>query len=327
MNPDLLGYVLNVLKPEERRSVERHLESSPEARKRLEGLRRMLRPLGYDREDAGPAKDLVVNTLKRVARYRTKRVGPPAPPVIDRPVVRSRWRRPDVLVAASIALLILAMIPPGVMYLRRHSQVVACADNLRLFHAAFEQYAERHGGDLPGPDQEGPLAFAGVYPSRLRDDGCWQGPMQVVCPANRRGAGPCVLPSLEEVKSKNCQVMRTSLGGCYGYNLGYLDEKTGQFRTVSRKVGDDMPIMADRPPRPTNSKEQKTWQTANSPNHGGCGQNVLYLGGHVRYECKRTLGGDDIFLNTLGRVAAGRGPRDAVLAFSEASPCPPRVEE
>ena len=47
------------------------------------------------------------------------------------------------------------------------------------------------------------------------------------------------------------------------------------------------------------------------------GQNVLYVGGHVRF-CTATkvgIDGDDIYLNQMGAVGAGANRFDTVLGF------------
>ena len=60
----------------------------------------------------------------------------------------------------------------------------------------------------------------------------------------------------------------------------------------------------------------------NSANHGGTGQNVLFLDGSVRFCPTRTVGlsGDDIYLNRVGRQAAGLDAADTVLGSSASSP-------
>ena len=62
----------------------------------------------------------------------------------------------------------------------------------------------------------------------------------------------------------------------------------------------------------------------NSLNHGGQGQNVLYLDGHTQWCTTRTVGlaGDDIFINRERRVAPGLDWADSVLGRSEVGPVP-----
>ncbi len=60
----------------------------------------------------------------------------------------------------------------------------------------------------------------------------------------------------------------------------------------------------------------------NSANHGGRGQNVLFLGGHVDWRTNRNAGvrGDDIFVNWDNQVLAGKAWEDSVLGSSDTSP-------
>jgi len=74
------------------------------------------------------------------------------------------------------------------------------------------------------------------------------------------------------------------------------------------------PLMADAPFLPLSE--------ANSGNHGGTGQNVLYMDGHVAYCTHRLVGyeRDDIFRSRDNKVGAGVNRYDAVLGQSDACP-------
>jgi hypothetical protein len=75
------------------------------------------------------------------------------------------------------------------------------------------------------------------------------------------------------------------------------------------------PVMADAP--------NTRLVDMQSPNHRGCGQNVLMEDGSVRYQrsCVRPeRNGDNIFLNADGRPAAAHDESDFVLIRSEATP-------
>ncbi len=324
MDDDLIGYVLNALDPETHREVERYLETSPEGRRRLERLREALAPLAADRGDEPPPADLVFKTLRRagltpasLSFARTRRL---AGTGSSR---RSTWRRADVFIAASIALIILLVLPPSLMYLRQREDIVRCGDNLRAFGVAFAQYAGDHKGQLPQPERAGPLAAAGIYAPALRDAGYLKskGPLRVYCPRVDTGL-PQLVPSLEQLRtmdeSPQYHLLRRSMGGSYAFNLGYVDAQKS-FQPIRKDMGDHVPVLADRPPRPT---ERAFYRLANSPNHGFKGQNVLFMGGHVRFLTSRHMGDDDLFLNRVNTIAVGWGPMDAVLAPSEFPPFP-----
>jgi len=326
MNPnvpreeDLLGYVLNVLDADERRWVEAYLASRPDAEQTLACLRRALLPLACDRDEPTPHPDLCFNTLKKVVAYRCRKPAPLVPVARDRPVFFSRWRRSEVFVAAAIAALVLLLLPPAILQAQFYRDLAACRENLSQFHRAFCAYADDHQQALPAPcSKGGPLNRAGAYAPMLRQAALWNDKMAVVCPANAsRGAKAVPPPPVQEIVKLSgtpefdgaCRRM----GGCYAYHLGYLNE-AGEVCGLRLDMPGNTPLMADRPPR---SIEHPDWRTRNSPNHRGLGQNVLYLGGHARFERCRAVGDDnDIYLNRRGQLAPGLDPRDAVLAPSE----------
>jgi hypothetical protein len=71
--------------------------------------------------------------------------------------------------------------------------------------------------------------------------------------------------------------------------------------------------MADHRPQPVFG--------SNSPNPGGRGQNVLYVGGNVKWLTAPTAGCDeDIYLNRGKKIAAGMDCDDTVLGSGEAGP-------
>jgi hypothetical protein len=331
MKPELLGYALNALEPDELRAVEQHLAESPEARAELAAIQAAISPLVHDAEIEAPPQ-LLGDTLQRIAAFRCRPIpetlpSPPMPIKHAKPrrTVGFSWRHADALIAASIVLILCMMIPPALMYARHREEVMACADNLHQFHDALSLYSQDQNGYLPRPEKSGPLSAAAVYPVALREKGYWGSALHTTCPANRRSGQDLPPPDLRQFQVVCIQSDRESrrqlyetLGGCYGYHLGYEDEN-GQFMAIRRTMDGNIPIMADRPPR---ERETPAWQSLNSPNHYGLGQNVLYLGGHVRFERRRMIGEDDIFLNAGRRLAVGHGPRDAVLGPGEARPYP-----
>jgi hypothetical protein len=116
------------------------------------------------------------------------------------------------------------------------------------------------------------------------------------------------------------------LSGCYAYTLGYRDSQhrlTGIRYDPAEGNNDYLPIMADRPPF-----DQRNYLSAaagNSLNHGGAGQNVLYLSGRIEF-CKDRMAGvnrKDIFLNKKRRPEAGLDKWDCVLGGSAFQPTLP----
>src|SRR5437763_9109627 len=106
----LVGYLLDALDAESRRAVDDYLHAHPEARHRLDRLRRLLKPLEADVEPPAPPPHLVQATLTWVAEARS-----PTLPLAPRSTSgasgrRSWWRRSDGLVAAAMLLISLGLV-------------------------------------------------------------------------------------------------------------------------------------------------------------------------------------------------------------------------
>lgn len=315
----LLGYLLDGLDRDERRAVEAHLRDHPEARARLAELRKLVAPLEADGDAPGPPADLAESTLANVADLCARL--PDAPPPSPRQA-GAAWRGPRRadLVAASLVLLL-----AGGLFLTwlarqwRDSRILACQDNMHRIWTALQAYADDHpedGGAFPRVDARPPHNFAGVFVPMLCDAGALGADASTACPGRGGKAAPaCSLGELDALARERPDEYRArtrALGGDYAYTLGYRGG--GELFGLSRSCGGLSPILADRPGE----------AGVNSPNHGGAGQNVLCIGGHVRWCISPDVGvdRDDIYLNLKYRVLAGEHEFDTVLGPSEASPDP-----
>jgi prepilin-type processing-associated H-X9-DG protein len=322
MDTTLLGYLLHALEPDEMAQVEADLRADAGARQRLQRLQRILEPLAIDLRTDDPPAQLWMRTLGRVAEYQCRRL-PIAPAV--RPnraaAARARWRRADALAAAGILFCLLTLLPGGISRARSAQQRVACQHNLGQFYVALKDYGDRHGGRLPdvSDSAQPPRDVAGMFVPLLHAEGVLGDGVTVNCPGHRRQAPFRFTPrQLAEMPEEEFARYAPHLGGCYAYSLGHAaDGVLHGPRLGPDQPNELMPILADRPPAGVASGDP-----GNSPNHGGLGQNVLFLDGHCRFATQRTVGyrGDDIYLNADQRVAAGKHPLDAVLADSAARP-------
>jgi hypothetical protein len=317
MDENLVGYLLQSLDADTQRQVEAHLRTHPESRRRLETLRRFLEPLEADRDGDDPPAGLALRTLAFIARDRCRqapqgRAGlPPAPKVRGEygPGAWSWHRRADVLVAAGIVVAVVGLALAGLGRAWSSYQLYACQNNLRQFHAALTGYSDSHHGDFPRVQADPPHNLAGVFVPVLSDSGLLGAALNVDCPAVGQQRPP--IHDVTELQP-----------GCYAYSLGYSEDGQGpaSHRGLARDDGDLLPIMADRPVFLGGDRVA----AGNSPNHGGRGQNVLHIGGHVDFYTQRTVGvdGDDIFVNRDGRAAAGAHRQDTVLGAWRAMPYP-----
>ncbi len=321
MNDDtLLGYLLDALDRDARRAVEGHLRAHPEAHARLAELGRLVRPLAADADAPEPPAGLAEATLAHVAGVSCRRLpaAPPPPRQAGAPP-RRPLRRADLITAALVLVLAAGL---GLSWLARQwrdYRVLACQNNLHRLWTALQVYADQHpedGGAFPRVEPAGPRSFAGVFMPVLADAGALGPDASTVCPAQGEPAPPpCSLAQLDELRATNpASTARVrGLGGDYAYTLGYRrgDDVVG----LSRDCGDLLPILADRP---------GAGGAGNSPNHGGAGQNVLYIGGQARWCAEPNVGvdRDDIYRNVQLQVFAGQHEFDTVLGPSDASPCP-----
>lgn len=337
MRDQLVGYLLNCLDESTHRAVETHLQRDPESRRQLENLRAALAPLSADRADPEPPYDLAGRTIRRLAGYTTpvtsgaaangaatrngaaatlaQPAALPRAPRTPRTYAgdRSLWRRADLLVAASLLLLVAGLTTLAVVHIRKTSVLMACQDNLREFHGALAAYHQQHG-HFPNVAAQHPRAVAGLAVPMLIKAGCLPAEANVRCPENGPAATlPLTLEEILSLPDEEFARQAPALVNCYAYSLGYY--KQGIYygpRYPAKKGKAGMPLMADRPAVDVRS--------GNSPNHGGRGQNVLFHDGHVNFLKKRLVGGDDFYLNKANRDAAGLDEADAVLGSSAAKP-------
>jgi prepilin-type processing-associated H-X9-DG protein len=322
MDENLVGYLLNALDPETQRQVEAHLAADPQAREKLEVLRRAIEPLAADRDNIEPPPGLAVRTLGRVAEFCCRDL-PRAPRV---PASRAGganvpfWRRADVLVAACLLLTALGIGIPLIQRVQADSDLVACKDNLRKFYAGLKTYKDVNHNKFPNVAEAAPAPrnVVGLVMPMLADAGTLPERVSVSCPAS---GGPQAHPwTLQELRTMDPEKFRRhieSLAAGYGYSLGHRagDVLVGP-RFDADKPNQTLPLMADCPPLEA--------ILGNSRNHGGKGQNVLFQDGHVTFCTTRDVGfgGDDIYVNKEGKVAPGVDWKDGVLGGSAASPNP-----
>ncbi|NIN08647.1 MAG: hypothetical protein GTO76_08335 [Planctomycetales bacterium] len=104
------------------------------------------------------------------------------------------------------------------------------------------------------------------------------------------------------------------MGGSYAYNLGYVTDGKYHTPSLGRRTRPFYAVMADAPcPRRG---------FAQSSNHAGNGQNVLFEDLHVAYLQTCTVPGasEDFYHNDEGQLAAGTSIDDAVVGPSQVRP-------
>jgi hypothetical protein len=309
MREELVGYLIDALEPDQRAAVEAQLAVDPHLQRDLEVLRGSLTILQWDREHFDPPAGLAARTCQFVAMQANTTIAPAVPSA-------SRWRMADLVVAAGIFIAASMLFFPAIYHSRYSSQVAACENNLRRIGQALAEYSGLHNGNFP--DLSGRHSAAGVYAVKLMDQGLVSEPEWFVCPGSPLAdkIHQFHIPSLKELESaprEKLVELENSMGGSYGYNLGYVGEN-GEYQPTKNLHRKNFAMMADAPVTGTDKPY--------SLNHGGWGQNVLFEDGHVDYlkTCNADGCPDNIFLNDQGRMAAGIHPNDAVIGPSAARP-------
>jgi prepilin-type processing-associated H-X9-DG protein len=334
MDENLVGYLLKALDPEAEREVEGYLRTHPEARARLDLLRQALQPLAADADgQPAPPRDLRARTLARVAAHQCRNLPrAPLPPRSQVASGRRGWRRSDLLAAAAVLVSAGLFIPALASQVQYHSKRLECANNLRVFGTALTDYADRapplvrvqHRGTFPViAELEEPCAVAGAVVPLLRQAGSLPAGANTRCPATGpRTSCTHTWDDLQKMDPQEINQYAPKWLDGYAYTLGHWD---GNRVKVHGRQSGRVPVMADGPP-----PDFERLAGANSPNHRGKGQNVLYADGHVEFTPGRAHGGDDIYLNHDRKVEPGLHLGDAVLGgggVRVSPPLPPPVPD
>jgi prepilin-type processing-associated H-X9-DG protein len=300
----LLTYVLDMSEPDERRRLEERLRTDPRLQEEVAAWRRVVAPLSADRADPEPPADLAGRTIDFVFAHAAIVEAPETPidatpmpserlrnlvEVLDRRVMAgpSRWRRWDVAAVACMLLLGFGLALASIPFLRQRQDRLACQNQMRELHRGLETYSDLNQGRYPQVSEQPPFNTASSVVPLLHEAGVVPSNVKFTCPAS------------------------SSIAATYAYSLGYR-EPGGQLFGIDRdriKVDlEYLPILADRPTTRTGSSV--------SPEHS-YGQNVLFVDGHVRFctNTKAGIGGDEIYVNRLGYVAAGVHRHDTVLGY------------
>ena len=339
----LLGYLLGALEDSERESIEEQLRDNPKLLRELASARENLLPLWVTQPDFVPPSGLVMRTCRYVASHSEPRAKPaparPAPAVSADVATGKRaatpalqadptsiaaasgnpvgyWSWLDLAVVVGIVMAVSLLIFPAIQSSRFNARLAACQDNLRELGLALTQYSEKHEDYFPQVRDRGRLAGAGIYAPVLLYDGFLNDPRRVVCPGSPLAEdGQFHVPSLDELLAavgEERDRLHGSMGGSYGYVLGYVED--GRYRSTRNMRRPYFALMADVP-----STDLPCYQ---SVNHSGRGQNVLFEDGRVTFLSmpKPHERADDLFVNESGMVAAGNHQDDSVIASSASVP-------
>ena len=220
----------------------------------------------------------------------------------------------ELLVLLAILVILLSILVPFLLRSRETERRVRCTDNLRAIQNALKTYATANGNNLPrvtyepGRNPTGYVAFTGAESTdpfargstvRANDvtASLWllvrEGlvpPSRFVCPSSDATPDPLAQAG-REVKPQE----RSNFSGpahlSYSYALPFSAAPAYRLNTDRLKfdfavLGDENPGTAggDDVTAPTHDADAFALARANSNNHGGSGQNMLYADGHVQFQ-------------------------------------------
>jgi len=314
MREQLLGYVLGALDEDEHAQVEEALRRDPQLQREVELLHDSLDPLRAGEGAYEPPVGLAARTCQTVETHR-----PTPASVIHTESIASRgsWTLVDAMVAAGIFIAASLLFFPAISHSRSMARRAGCENNLRGLGAALTKYSENNDGQFPLVPAQGNLSTAGMYAPTLVSQNYVTDQRTFLCPSSSQAAeaSQFVVPSVEEILKADptrLVALRKTMGGSYGYTLGYISGGNYVARQNLRRA--TVALMADAPSLDDLGSI--------SDNHGRCGQNVLYEDGRVTYLHSCTAKGcnDNIFLNNDGQVAPGTDQNDAVIVHSSLGP-------
>jgi hypothetical protein len=311
MREQLIGYLLKAVEPDEHRQVEEHLAKDESLRGDLKVLEWGLHPLSADQSHHEPPKGLAQRCCQFVySRTEVMPVALSPAGTIGGTVNQRRWSWLDLSVAGAIAVAVAVLLVPAIYQSNANARMLACQNNLKDIGLATASYSDRHDGYYPAAQPGERIDYAGKWAPLLKTQNyLTQAERSVVCPSSQlaedRQFHVPTVAELQDMNEAQLAGVLARLSGSYGETLGYND---GYGYKVQRKPKQARPSFAVASDAPGE-------HAANSPNHGGQGQNVLFEDGSVKYlTTSRTANGDDIFRNAHNQLGPGDNIDDAVIA-------------
>jgi hypothetical protein len=281
--------------------------------------------MGEPAEDHEPPPALAARTCEFVAAHvegslitPASAASPGATACYDAPPQR-RFTWSDLVAISAVCLAAATLFFPALSFSRFQAQIATCQNQLRLIGFGLHGYSElQPDHTFPGPEVAGKRAAAGIVAPTLVSHQLASSP-QFLCPASLAIEDMTdfrvpLLVELDRAEGQELKRLQRTMGGHYGYNLGYLaGSQLERPRDLRR------PQFAMAGDAPSNAQPRRV-----SANHQGRGQNVLYEDGRVQFlaylPAPRVL--DDPYHNREGWVAAGLDRDDAVLGASSDPPLP-----
>jgi type II secretory pathway pseudopilin PulG len=318
----LLGFLLGALERAEHEQVERELAANPQLRQELAEIRAVLEKVGMDQlpEPLEPPAGLAERTCQFVAAKAENAAPVALPPERGAGASSRAYTFTDVLVAASVLLVLGALVFPSLVRSRFLARLTACQNNLRQIGMAMWQDSEL------GPDQrysripwEDDRAVAGMMGSILVEKQLLANPDALICPTSDLA----VLlpgfrnPTITQIRNASGQEMirlQQIAGGSLAYPLGFT--QGGRIVPPRNTYREGYCLVGEAPAAEVGN--------AKSASHDGRGGNIFFEDGHIRWieDSGYSLLPDHPYRNRQGQAAPGVDQDDAVLGGSDMHPTP-----
>lgn len=224
----------------------------------------------------------------------------------------SGWSLPNMLVAAAALAVFAGLAFPALSYSRYQARLASCQNNLQKIGRAFLRFSDMNEGNFVPIPTDGKLAASGCYGPVLKEYGLLENDSLLSCAgiADNKPAHIPTVAQLEAADGVQLISLRKSMGGDFGYSMGY--HENGAYQAPQNIGRTNVVLLADAP--------SNTLPGRRSSNHGKNGQNCLFEDGRVQFIAGHAVGRDAIYENDYGIVAPGSHPDDSVIAPSHLSP-------
>lgn len=315
----LLGFLLGALERAEQEQVEQELAVNPRLRDELAEIKATLDKVGLNEppEPIEPPAGLVERTCQFVAAQADDATVA-LPAERDAAAGSRSYTLTDVLVAASVLVVLGALVFPSLARSRFLARLATCQNNLRqvgiaLWHDS-ELRPDRSYSRMPWEDDR---VVAGMMASSLVERQLVSSPDVVVCPTSdlsvlTPGYPMPTIPQVRKTSGEELKRLQRLVGGSFAYPVGFTDN--GQIVPARNAYRENYCLVGEAP----------LWD-GGSQNHDGRGGNLFFEDGHIRFMEAGTYSAlpDDPFRNRHGQAeAAGVDLDDAVLGASDMHPVP-----
>jgi hypothetical protein len=226
----------------------------------------------------------------------------------------------DVLVAASVMVVLSALVFPSLVRSRFLARLMACQDNLRQIGIAMwhdsELRPDRRYSRIPWEDDR---AVAGMMASMLVERQLIGNPDVLICPASdlavlSPGFQNPTIRQIRMASGPEATRLQQIAGGSIAFPIGFAE--SGRIVAPRNLYREGYPLLGEAPILEVGNGYRA--------NHDGRGGNFFFEDGHIRWipGSGYCLLPDHPYRNRQGQAAAGVDHDDAVLGASDMHPTP-----